>query len=452
MLLLTQQAMLCPDYPILRGQEMKIALISWKPFTFVQPDGSLKGFDHDSIELLSELIHFSPKYQLIPTWDEAFLMVQNGSIDTAAKASMSPKRYSMVDMAVSSNFVEVTYGVQVPQPVDVLYQFFQPFEMTVWITWFAILVVFTILIFFATRLAIWKKRQQVGIPTKPLAEVKLIDFPLYSFGMSIQPVLDHKYLLKSMTISGALITIWLAIAGFLVMNLYKTDLLASLTAKTFEKPIDTVKELLQTNLKVYQYDDQSFHQLKDHPRKEFRELYKQSIENDWILSSSQYPMGRQQMYEGEAAQLGPRYYFNYFLSNDIKDGKGIRFRLLKENIQSAPSCIPLPKNGPLTRTFNKFILRAVDHGIFQKLNYYYFQIPEGKYVLCSSTDKFYINLQNSDITEQFIEYERQAKADASKPEVINIIPFYAVFMVYGGLLSGATICFLYEVIHYRLIK
>ena len=161
MLLLIQKINLCPDYPTLSGQEMKIALISWKPFTFVQPDGSLKGFDHDSIELLSELIHFLPKYQLIPTWDEAFLMVQNGSIDTAAKASMSPKRYSMVDMAVSSNFVEVTYGVQVPQPVDVLYQFLQPFKMTVWITWFVILVVFTIIIFFATRLAIWKKRQQV---------------------------------------------------------------------------------------------------------------------------------------------------------------------------------------------------------------------------------------------------------------------------------------------------
>ena len=295
MLILHQRVMLCPEYPISDGREIKVAIMSFPPFTFAQPDGSLKGFDYDSHELLSEYLHYSPKYQFTNSWDEAFLMVQNGSVDSAAKASLNPKRYSMVDITTYINYVEACYAVRVPQPVDVLYQFLQPFEIMVWIGWLSLLTIFAILIYLATNLAIWKIRH-----LQILNEIKYIDFLLYAFGMSLQPVLDHHWLdtVRSKTLSGALITIWLAITGFLIMNLYKTDLLSSLAAISFENPIDKVEDLLETNLVKYQFDDASVHQLKDHPRREFREIYKQAYDNGWIVGASHISIALKQLYSG----------------------------------------------------------------------------------------------------------------------------------------------------------
>ena len=85
--------------------------------------------------------------------------------------------------------------------------------------------------------------------------------------------------------SGTIVIIWLAVSGFIVMNLYKTDLLSFLTVKKYEKPIETIKDLLESDLIKYHFYDESFFLMKDHPRKEYRQLYKQVSNNGWIVTS-----------------------------------------------------------------------------------------------------------------------------------------------------------------------
>ena len=73
--------------------------------------------------------------------------------------------------------------------------------------------------------------------------------------MTIQPLISQQWidLVRSKTVSGAFIILGLAMAGFLVVNLYKTVLLSYLTAISFEKPIDTIKELLESDLNMYHF-------------------------------------------------------------------------------------------------------------------------------------------------------------------------------------------------------
>ena len=238
--------------------------------------------------------------------------------------------------------------------------------MMVWNIWIILLVLFGSLILAITKL--FKLSQK---------DVKFIDYFLYTFGSTIQPLLDHNWLtkLRSKSTSVALILLWLAISGFLIMNLYKTDLLSSLTAKSFEKPIDTIKDLVKSDIKKFHYKDESFYQLKDHPRKEFRELYEQVSENGWVVSSiAQIPMVLQNMYNGKGSFMSPRESFHYYMTNDIKMGKANEFktlRIVKEIYRSKPSSVVLPKNGPITKSFDKIIMRMVDHGLYQKIVYKY---------------------------------------------------------------------------------
>ena len=48
-------------------------------------------------------------------------------------------------------------------------------------------------------------------------------------------------------------------------------------------------------------------------------------------------------------------------------------------IITSPRSIVLPKNGPYTATFDKFIVRAYDTGLFHKAKYQY-QFRDGKYL------------------------------------------------------------------------
>ena len=364
----------CPEYPTFKGQPMKVAMFGAPPTAFPGPDGSLMGIDPDTILLLMEYVEFYPMFVFPRSYDETVFMVHNGSVELGVDVIITPNRYKLIDFSSYLEYTALTYSIRVPQPVDVLYQFLQPFEMMVWITWFSMVAIFGILIYVVTYFT-KSKISKLALPN-----VKLIDYVLYSIGITIQPLIDHQWIniIRSKTWSGTLIILGLSIAGFLVMNVYKTDLLSSLTAISFEKPIDTVKDLLEKDIKVYHYADETYYLLKDHPRKEYRELYQKVTDRGWIITDiAQIPLVIKSTYDGEGSFMSPDFTFHFFMTNDIKEGKGSLVRHTKEIYRSDPSCLTLPKNGPMTRTFDKFILRGVDHGLFQRIRNKY-QLKLGK--------------------------------------------------------------------------
>ena len=163
------------------------------------------------------------------------------------------------------------------------------------------------------------------------------------------------------------------------MNLYKTELLTHLAAPTFEKPIDTIEDLMKSDLRKYHMKVALVFMLENHPRPELREIYKQAFDNGWLydLTGENIQRVNNEVRNGLASTFTLRSLFKFYLTNDIKAGKEISMRDVKEVLSYEMASINLPKNGPLTKTFEKFILRAFDHGLFEKVKYKY-QFREGK--------------------------------------------------------------------------
>ena len=374
---------LCTEYPTLNWKIVKVSMVGFEPNIFIQPNKSIIGFVPDSIDMLSEHIHYKPKYVLgARTWTEAVLEVHNGTADMGVKTSISKKRFDLVDFPAYIDFIEILYIAPTPKPIDIIYQLIQPFSINVWLIWLATIFASCILFYFVTKLFLWKPKANTiknRLASKNLEEIKGIDFLLYSFGMVFEPLLnDIKWIriLWKQTVSGKMVTFGLVIGGFLVINLYRTVLLSYLTAVSVEKPINTVRELIDSDYINFHFDDERTHMLKNSPREEYREMYRKITRNNWIVDTTNLQEARKYYLAGTQSFQVKSY--NYYWLNSVsikKTGKTI-YRQIKEPILNAPSSIILPKNGPMTKTFEKFILRAFDHGVFKKLRYHY-QLREG---------------------------------------------------------------------------
>ena len=161
------------------------------------------------------------------------------------------------------------------------------------------------------------------------------------------------------------------------MNLYRTVLLSYLTAVSIEKPIETVKELLESNHRHIHFAGEVTESLKNSSRQEYRDMYEKIKQNDWIVDMSRLNETRQDFEAGIGSYMVKTYTIYFINSVAIKKTGKPLYRRIKEPIVTGKSSNILPKNGPLTRTFEKYILRAFDHGVFMKLRYHY-QLREGK--------------------------------------------------------------------------
>ena len=389
---------LCTEYPTLNGGLMHVSVVGFKPNLLkVLPDGSFIGFFRDSIDMLSEYVHYKPKYILgARTWDEVVMEVNNGTADMGVKTTMTKKRFDLVDFPAYIDFVELVYIAPTPKPVDILYQLIQPFSVNVWLAWLATLFAYCILFYFVTKLFLWKPKVDTKInrlASKNLNEIKGIDFLLYPFGMLFEPLLnDIKWIriLWERTASGKMITIGLVIGSFLVMNIYRTVLLSYLTAISVEKPINTVRELIDSDYINWHFAGEITQMLKDSPGEEYREMYEKATKYDWIVDNNRMDQTRRDYLAGTQSFQVKSY--NIFWLNSVaikKTGKPL-YKLSKEPCITAQSSIIVPKNGPMTKTFEKYISRSFDHGVFKKLRYHY-QLREGNtfLMILSKTSIFF---------------------------------------------------------------
>ena len=86
-------------------------------------------------------------------------------------------------------------------------------------------------------------------------EILQADFVLYPFGITIGQV-DTQWIKPFLgTKNGTILVFSVVMAGFIMMTFYRTVLLSYLTAINYEKAIEDVDELIESDLKTYIFRD-----------------------------------------------------------------------------------------------------------------------------------------------------------------------------------------------------
>ena len=171
----------------------------------------------------------------------------------------------------------------------------------------------------------------------------------------------------------------LVIGGFLVMTVwYKNVLLSHLTSIEYEKRIETAKELVESDLILYTYNDKRFlDNLKN--SRTFKDIYQKVIDNGWIVDGTNHSIWFDAISKGKDAGSIDIIAYNYIVSQPIQKLNKKSFLMIKDQVSSYPRSLVLPKNGHMTATFAKFISRAFDTGLFHKIKYQY-QLRDGEYL------------------------------------------------------------------------
>ena len=146
---------------------------------------------------------------------------------------------------------------------------------------------------------------------------------------------------------------------------------------------------------------------------------------------------------GEGSYMIPSFDYSAQSSIEIKKLGKPKFRRIREPYKLLPDSFLLPKNGPYTPTFDKFIMRAFDHGLFKKISYKY-QFREGVFTVFENDSKCRTYLIFS---EELAYYATKKSEDAKEAVPLTMKPFYAIFILCGIFYLLSTICFLFEIIH-----
>lgn len=366
--------------------------------------------------MLSNYLDFNPQFMVkAKTNDDSVLLVENGTMDLGVHITISQNRLDKTDMPSYIDYEELVYIVPIPKPVDVFYQLLQPFNMQVWVAWLTYLAAFCVLLFVTSKLL-----QLDSLYSK------LIDFVLYPVGITVQPLHETKWIksLWSKSNSGIISTGTLIIGGFLVMNIYKSLLLSHLTAISFEKPIETVQELVDSDsVQAFHFQDENILQiLKYSLRDDLQNMYKKVMENNWIVDNKNISIARKRIYVGKDSLLvnsQPLYWLSTKQIKTIKKPLHMRF---KDPLLLSARSLVLPKNGPFTGTFGKIIARATASGLFQKIKY------------------------KEIIKEDQIARLGKPKSSDVTPSPLSMKPFYAITIFVGTSYLVSIVCFIFEML------
>ena len=358
----------CPEYPTWNEKNVSVGVTGISASYRVLPNGRIIGYFPESVSLFSDHIGFKPNYIVEKNWDAMVFKVHNGTYDIGVLTTKSPERFQIIDSPGVIDFMEVAYMIEVPKPADVLYQLLQPFTMNVWLIWVSLIATFCILCYSVIKLL-----------ELPIAKSK-IDIFLHVYGITIQPLTSTTPWIKALqsnTISGGLVMGSLITGGFIIMTVwYKNVLLSHLTAIEYEKPIETAKELAESDLITYTYNDKRFlENMKNSAT--FKDLYRKVIDNGWIVDGTNHTVWYNAISKGQDAGAISISGYNYMVSRQIQRLNKKLFLMSKDRVFSYPRSLVLPKNGPMTATFTKFISRAFDTGLFHKIKYQY-QLRDGK--------------------------------------------------------------------------
>ena len=106
---------------------------------------------------------------------------------------------------------------------------------------------------------------------------------LITIGMIVDEAVSEKYIRKESSTKARLLLIvmWMVV-GFLLCASYKSVLLATLVSVEYEKPVDTIDDLVETEKPIVGYPTLAYF-LKVDPRIKVRELANKFDGENWAL-------------------------------------------------------------------------------------------------------------------------------------------------------------------------
>ena len=136
----------------------------------------------------------------------------------------------MVDFTSITLITQLLYVVPTPKPVEVYYQFINPFDIYVW---------FGCLVMCLSFMAMFVLNNIFidHIDKNPL------DFIIYPICIILEPLLDTYWIqkIKNGSISGSTTIFSVVLGGFLITSFYRSLLLAHLTAVQYDKPPEDIE-------------------------------------------------------------------------------------------------------------------------------------------------------------------------------------------------------------------
>ena len=221
---------------------------------------------------------------------------------------------------------------------------------------------------------------------------------------------------------------------------YRAVLLSHLSAISFDKPIESVLELAESDHRVLHFQDQRlFEMMKVSAKPGLKELYEKTAKNGWIIDMRNYTQQGRIYNSGQGGHLLDKQDINWRASQQIKKLNKKLFLRIKDPIITSPRSIVLPKNGAYTATFDKFIARAYDTGLLHKTRYQY-QFRDGKSSKYFLTHFTFFSL---DVIENF-DWKKSADDSTQKP--LTLKPFIAILSLSGVFYLVSIIVFLFEML------
>ncbi|XP_059079176.1 uncharacterized protein LOC131877506 [Tigriopus californicus] len=405
-------------FPILgmkgaRGQNLHVGhLVVW-PYLFIKEDGQLAGTDVELTNIISE--HFVFSYKIT-----RFSRILRKTLENGTEIGIFPNmdrfvydfgigqltitldRSENVDFGINAYNREIGFAGSVPKRLNVFNTIILPFDAY---TWFALLLsaisIFSLLLTFE-RITGWCKHSD---PT--FKALSLTIGPLLNESQPSRMLDQSRYKSKLFVIG-----LWLFLGYFMSMA-YESNLLATLTFVTYERPIDTPEEVIKSDLTVYALSRTALAEsLKFSPNPIYRSIFKNQV----VAKNGLRFFGQPIEARNKAVEEGR----GFLVSTKIDAQSNPKFRFFSEAYFIGSSSWFYTRGSQVKDDINLAFQRLIEGGILQ-------------------------HLERSFVAERRFSNEMlQTDKEESGYEPITLDHYLPVVLVGGSGMILGVICFILE--------
>lgn len=212
------------------------------------------------------------------SWDGLLGNVKDGKTDIGVgHVGMVWPRAQIIDYTAFTYYLEVGHKTRKPIPVNAIFNIFTPYTTNLWIS--LVIAIFIASICFAISAKLgpyWHIFHWIDFGIMPLSMLMESSMLELEFFKKVKKTKNGFILLSSWTI-----------ATFFFVKAYESNLLASLLAKVYEKPIDSFQDMLDAARPVYYTRGSTVVRiLQTSPYEARRKVFQRVIDNDHFFEGS----------------------------------------------------------------------------------------------------------------------------------------------------------------------
>ena len=191
--------------------------------------------------------------------------------------SITHDRYQVVDYSIPTYLVEYSHFALKPKVLDPFENIVMPFQNSVWMITAATVVLMGSCLLIIYR--VYDTLSEDDLLPFPLLTIKNpADFILLPLSMLVQQDRLKWFKFAYKTSAGSMTVLLWSLGGLVLMLSYVSNLRASLIAIAYEKPVDTVQDILDRDEDLWYISGTSLlDNLKNSAREDIRQLHEQVL-------------------------------------------------------------------------------------------------------------------------------------------------------------------------------